>query len=140
MKLIFLDVDGVLNTRPGSLDSDKIQLLREIVEKTGAEVVLSTSWREVPRMKERLLKVLRFYGITPIGSTPEIEYELQAWGWATKAPRRDEIQSFLRGWVPCTYVILDDDVNADDGSEGWIWIDPKTGLTPTHWARRSPWR
>lgn len=53
-KIIFLDVDGVLNTlttvRESSdglpfVDTRKILRLREIVERTGAKIVLSSSWR-----------------------------------------------------------------------------------------------
>ena len=54
MKLIFLDVDGVLNcaasfTRRGNpfpIDDNKVDLLAQIVEATGAELVLSSTWRE----------------------------------------------------------------------------------------------
>lgn len=55
-KIIFLDIDGVLNDRetltkkyPGSgimgIDPYKVLLLSRIVEATGAEIVLSSSWR-----------------------------------------------------------------------------------------------
>lgn len=53
MKVIFLDVDGVLNcqgttARCGGLigiDSAKVKLLKQIVDATGAKIVLSSSWR-----------------------------------------------------------------------------------------------
>lgn len=54
MKLIFLDIDGVLNsnftdkyTKSGSLfvDDDKILLLKRLIDQTGAKVVLSSTWR-----------------------------------------------------------------------------------------------
>lgn len=57
MKIIFLDIDGVLNSaeyrnRMGRkyyseiIDRNKMPLLKEIVEETGAKIVLSTSWRK----------------------------------------------------------------------------------------------
>lgn len=55
MKIIFLDFDGVLNSasycrlhrEPGVLlDPTRMALLRRIIETTGAEIVLSTSWKE----------------------------------------------------------------------------------------------
>lgn len=55
MKIIFLDFDGVLNSvsycrlhrEPGVLlDPARMALLRRIVDATGAEIVLSTSWKE----------------------------------------------------------------------------------------------
>ena len=46
MKVIFLDIDGVLNTNSDrEISDDKLKLLSELVSKTGADVVLSSSWR-----------------------------------------------------------------------------------------------
>ena len=56
MKVIFLDVDGVLNTSKTTrrlnccdeftfVDTRKVLRLREIVERTGAQLVLSSTWR-----------------------------------------------------------------------------------------------
>ena len=54
MNYIFLDVDGVLNNETyfrqhldddGILDEENIKLLADLVNKTNANVVLSSSWR-----------------------------------------------------------------------------------------------
>lgn len=46
MKVIFLDIDGVLNTNSDrEISDDKLKLISELVSKTGADVVLSSSWR-----------------------------------------------------------------------------------------------
>ena len=53
MKVIFLDVDGVLNTQFSEsrccgfigIDDSKVKLLKEIVDATGAKIILSSSWR-----------------------------------------------------------------------------------------------
>lgn len=54
MKLIFLDIDGVLNyegyerfTRMGTrfVDPVLIKRLKKIIDRTGAKVVLSSTWR-----------------------------------------------------------------------------------------------
>lgn len=53
MKIIFLDVDGVLNSIDSEdhfhcfigLDYSGIKLLREIVDATGAEIVLVSTWK-----------------------------------------------------------------------------------------------
>jgi hypothetical protein len=58
MKVIFLDVDGVLNSEESRKDYNHdeswmwnevafshLKLLKEIVDKTGAEIILSSSWR-----------------------------------------------------------------------------------------------
>ena len=54
MKVIFLDVDGVLNcttskSRCGmcvGIDTDKIRRLKEIVDATDAKIVLTTTWKD----------------------------------------------------------------------------------------------
>lgn len=53
MKIIFADVDGVLNSNDTEdvfkgfigLDYSGIKLLREIIDATGAEIVLVSSWK-----------------------------------------------------------------------------------------------
>ena len=53
MKIIFLDVDGVLNCRKSTsrchgfigIDDDKVQRLRKIVGATGAQIVLTSTWK-----------------------------------------------------------------------------------------------
>ena len=55
MKVIFLDFDGVLNCSSyrenavdyfnNFIDETRLPLLREIVDKTGAMIVLTTTWR-----------------------------------------------------------------------------------------------
>lgn len=55
MKVIFLDIDGVLNSEQYIrecdgcgivIDPSKMVLLKQIVDATGTKIVLSTSWRE----------------------------------------------------------------------------------------------
>ena len=52
MKVIFLDIDGVLNNQTllyhyglDYIDGDMVELLKHVVSATGAEIVLSSSWR-----------------------------------------------------------------------------------------------
>lgn len=48
MKVIFLDIDGVLNSKGTStLDDTYISRLKEIVKATDAKIVLSSSWKDV---------------------------------------------------------------------------------------------
>ena len=54
MKVIFLDIDGVLNCQSSKsccgffkgIDNDKVKRLRHIVEVTGATIVLCSSWKK----------------------------------------------------------------------------------------------
>ena len=68
MKVIFLDIDGVLNT-PSSesrcgeyigIDDEKVEKLKKIVKKTKAEIVLISTWKKYWR-KEEKLKPLQDY-------------------------------------------------------------------------------
>jgi len=55
MKVIFLDFDGVLNSvkydrkrdwnKLTFIDESRLPLLKQIVDSTGAVIVLSTTWR-----------------------------------------------------------------------------------------------
>lgn len=55
MKIVFLDIDGVLNSREydsrrdltanTNIDETRLPFVKQIVEQTGAAVVLSSSWR-----------------------------------------------------------------------------------------------
>lgn len=55
MKLLFLDIDGVLNSdrydrerdrmKTGNIDETRLDLIKEIVDKTGAKIVLTSTWR-----------------------------------------------------------------------------------------------
>lgn len=64
MKILFLDIDGVCNCegtreRVGKsgvigMDPAKVALVNEIVEKTGAKVVLSSTWRLDKNWRENM--------------------------------------------------------------------------------------
>ncbi len=103
MKVIFLDVDGVLNCvgwlkqndgKPydeNSIDLSKVELLKEIIDKTGAKIVLSSTWRNVSGkngepdhpMYTYLVETLRKCGIEIYSHTPLINNdrprEIKAW-------------------------------------------------------------
>ena len=83
MKVVFLDVDGVLtysnyrNPETSDIDVEKVKLLKEICDKTNAKVVISSSWKgtrnRVPHIYSTLLKVLSDNDISVIGNTPYVE-------------------------------------------------------------------
>lgn len=55
MKILFLDIDGVLNSREydrkrnwneqTDIDETRLPLVKEIIDKTGAKIVLISTWR-----------------------------------------------------------------------------------------------
>lgn len=83
MKVIFLDIDGVLNSNEyfeeiknlekkgieKQIDIKKIKLLKKAVDETGAKVVLSSSWRYTRKaqdLKGLLLKYDIYADSTPL--------------------------------------------------------------------------
>lgn len=101
-KIIFLDIDGVLNSVDyfeqvkyckgyTEINPEKVKLLKEIVDRTGAEIVLSSTWRclaennsepEHP-MYTYLTDTLKEYGMKIIDHTPYIKQdrpkEIKVW-------------------------------------------------------------
>mmetsp|Transcript_10030 Transcript_10030/g.21884 ORF Transcript_10030/g.21884 Transcript_10030/m.21884 type:complete len:280 (+) Transcript_10030:135-974(+) len=71
MKLIFLDLDGVLVTRrPGVMEERLLHNLQGLVARTGAEIVLSSDWRRHPAAREEAKRMLATVGLKIIGHTP----------------------------------------------------------------------
>ena len=75
MKVIFLDVDGVLNCRTTFTRENKrygcwllepvmLERMQHIVRETGAEVVLSSVWRSYRAGKVKIRKYIKFIGCT----------------------------------------------------------------------------
>lgn len=128
MKVLFLDVDGVLNTTKSksfySLGKSYLRRLSEVVEKTGCRVVISSTWRKDPFMLKVLRKRLQYRGIEIYGTTPI----------AKSGPRGAEIQAWLldhEGSVE-KYAILDDGVDMlQTQLPNFFQTDPDHGLTPT---------
>lgn len=123
MKVIFLDVDGVLNaeyskSRCGEclgVDSDKVKRLKNIVDATGAEIVLSSTWRlgynkdhnAVENHAKYLSNKLGKQHLRSVGMTPDLGRNGALRGSEIKAwlDRNDDIVD--------EYVILDDEYFAD---------------------------
>lgn len=113
MKVIFLDVDGVLNSDEyfdriqnldiegieSEIDINKVKLLKKAVDATGARVVLSSSWRYTKNALA-LKKLLADYGIRITDLTPVVENKrgLEIIKWLEN---NDNVEEF---------VILDDEV------------------------------
>lgn len=118
MKILFLDIDGVLNsstyrTQMGMryfseiIDRRKMPLLKHIVEETGAEVVLSSTWRkfwnegepQLDSVGQHINEVFAEFGLSVYSKTPVLE----------NAGRNVEIKVWLdeKRYVD-GYVILDD--------------------------------
>ena len=70
IKLIFLDVDGVICCNgQGRLEEDKLGRIRKVAEASGAKIVLSTDWRRDPSLKATISTSLTERGMQVIGAT-----------------------------------------------------------------------
>lgn len=138
MKILFLDVDGVLN-RCGlsghGLEEDKIILLQTIVRETGCRIVLSSTWRIYGQSRRRIQLLCQqalacdLYGCTPV-------HQRQSAGglWIADI-RGKEIMTWLEDHPEATHlVILDDDADMGPLSHHLIQTGSHTGLTLAHAA------
>ena len=110
MKVIFLDIDGVLNCKrtqnarglPYIVDDKLLKRLFTLLERTDAQVVLSSTWRYDPA---GLFSAKR-YGIPFLDVIPDMPGK----------PRRTEITSWIdaNGEVERFAVIDDEDDELDD--------------------------
>lgn len=151
MKLIFLDIDGVLNSEgfyhsrdfvrrdkeflndrikayEQNLDPRAIDYLNMIINRTDAEIILSSSWRwqNNPQGNENTNIALQNKGLKKrfIDITPRFAGDL----------RGNEIKAFLEEFEKTheveNYVILDDDVDMlDEQKEHFVNTDWHDGLT-----------
>jgi hypothetical protein len=124
MKVIFLDIDGVLNCKatrnprnlPYVVDPKLLRRFKRLLDRTGAKVVLSSTWRYDPAG----LFSARRAGIPFMDVIPDMP----------KRPRRDEVLAWLKRHPRVKrYAILDD---ADDELDDLplFQTSPVTGLTP----------
>lgn len=107
MKVIFLDIDGVLNTNSDrEILNDKVKLLSELVSKTGADVVLSSSWRygwnqpELNKPGTRIYRLKQLLKNNCIVIKDTIGLDL------TKSM---QIKNYLNTNMISNYIVLDDE-------------------------------
>lgn len=171
MRILFLDVDGVLNShdwarrRPSreqfaierdispepsrhnlivwaqrSIDPDAVERLNRLVERSGARIVVSSTWRlmyPLPRF-ELILRERGFRGPPLLGTTPDksvMPMPPAKLGVVDRFQLRrgDEIHAWieLHGGVVTArdIVILDDDSDMDPYLDRLVQTDHETGLT-----------
>ena len=156
MRIIFLDIDGVLNCRQtfiawhdaGIGDSchvvsrEMIEVLNRIVKATGAEVIVSSCWRLSFKPLGKLNAFLKEHGaqFDLLDSTPRRYRDRE--GGGVHEVRGDEIQASMDVWnvKPEDVVILDDDGIGVDGGKHeldsrLILIDRSGGLQVHHIAQ-----
>jgi len=152
MKVIFLDVDGVLNSEddllgiqndgtvnPGREIFDRpLALLKSLVDATNAKIVISSSWRVGcakcgresfygKELYETLKQRLGDYDMAAIDVTPVINKPM--------VKRGDEIRKWLNTteYEIESFVILDDEADmCEYNSTNLVQTSMKTGLLEEH--------
>lgn len=130
-KIVFLDIDGVLNNDvtiekygPEQFDPDNVTQLNDFLKKTGAWIIISSAWKHGYSL-EQLRKIFDDNGVHGFvhSCTPSIynrprQFEIDAWFYNHEFdPYGDCIQ----------FVIIDDNpLNSQDWTD---WFDKYFVLT-----------
>jgi hypothetical protein len=145
MRVIFLDFDGVLNVATDAIDDSRelwtaswletplVQRLAALVAATGANVVISSTWRRRRSINE-LRDILAAHGyeggildVTPRHARPPEGERLV---------RAAEIGAWLHGHPEATsFVIIDDEEDFGPLASKHVRVDPSVGLTDADVAR-----
>lgn len=146
MKLLYLDIDGVLNDHSrlpngySRIMDAQVVCLNTVLKYTDAKIVLSSAWRCLFRTAELVEGLLlchgvnchqRVYGTTAID--PEIwsllherHADLHYWAERGMTWRADQIRDHVREHRPYRYVVLDDlPIQVDN----LVQTIPSVGLT-----------
>lgn len=146
MKLIFLDVDGVLinlscygNGQTSDVytraDARCVAALNRITDETGARIVVSSVWR-LGGLK-RIRDILRAWGVTGkvIACTPDLAHKPNGSALYVAVERGDEIQAWLDSFKRSTvesFVIIDDDADMKHLLPRLVQTEFANGLTAAH--------
>jgi len=139
IKVLFLDVDGVLNgcyTReraPGGctgVEPAKCAIIRRIVAETGCKIVLSSTWRRFSKNLPYLWKSLGLDELdNSLGQSPILDGRLES-GLYTSPQRGHEIQAWLDKHPEVSrFVIVDDDSDMAHLKPHLVQTDGRTGIT-----------
>jgi HAD domain in Swiss Army Knife RNA repair proteins len=158
MALIFLDVDGVLNTHEdvcphvacGQIHADKVQRLKQVILKHRAKIVLSSSWRYLVHRGEMDLKGLnwlfRSHGfpadcivdVTRPDTISSFSFQAnmgfvgfrKGMSWPVENERGRQIKDWLAGHEHGAHVVIDDlDLGISEAGLPFVKTHPREGLT-----------
>jgi len=135
MKVLFLDVDGVITVADGSgrLCEDKLERLERVVMETGTQIVISSNWRHFPQLKTRLVMALHEHGgMRVVGCTPDNGERVHG-----DAVRPEEIVAWIKAWrgepIEAWCAVDDRPLLTERGGAGlvghFVEVDEMHGLT-----------
>lgn len=130
MKVLFLDIDGVCNSRAfaeagnslwNNTDPAAVAMVRRIIKETKCDVVLSSTWRMYPDSRKAVKEQVCHY--------IDMTIDMQAGAKRGVVERGLEVQEWLDRHPAVThYAILDDD--ADFLPDQWLFKTTfDTGIT-----------
>jgi len=126
MKVIFLDIDGVLTTPATQFKyfaKESLDALNKILQETGAKIVISSTWRKYDSHCARIRSMFSKYGFPDniiISSTPR----------HADGIRGKEILQWLKENPVDKYVVLDDEsFDIKDYTDRLVKTDMHKGLT-----------
>ena len=127
MKVLFLDVDGVLNTYESgglfTLNKKRLKLLQQVVDETGCSIVLSSTWRKDSYAFNKLKKRLSYRGLIISGHT-RTDY------FKERQTRGDEIKDWCDSRNIIEYAIIDDHNDMlEEQQDKFVQTDSYEGLT-----------
>ena len=151
-KVIFLDIDGVLNTKYWyskmdrntpkdkygyAFDPNAVANLKRIVEATGADIVISSSWKciglsQLEEMWADRSLPGKIIGVTPNSVSDDLLLNADIDSMEIYHIRGTEIKEWLDrfGKQVNGYVIIDDmDNMLPEQQSHFVWTDPEIGIT-----------
>jgi hypothetical protein len=146
MKVIFLDIDGVLNSerflknnQDETIDRKNVSILKNVIDKTGSVIVISSAWRlwfddnmmPKERYSQYLYDILCEFDIKLFGKTPDFSTEEIRIKKAFSYVKAKEIIAWLDDHeVVDKYVVIDDlDLKNDEINAHLIRTNGQVGIT-----------
>lgn len=129
MRVLFLDIDGVLFTYNTS-DTTKpnascVAALQKIIDNVHPAIVISSSWKNLRRDFTEMLASFGLKNFNCIGSTPSI--------FSSDSIRGDEIRAWIdANGEPKHFVIVDDENDMGEFKPHLVRTIFKDGLTFDH--------
>ena len=153
MKILFVDIDGVLNTEQFQVERVKkfgrinsqdlyfqpscVKHLKRIIDETGCKIVISSTWRTSERRMGAIETNFVIHNIDPsviIGKTPNFIYTSLFSDGSEYVCRGSEIKAWIKNNDKVNFnidkiVIIDDDSDMSDLKDRLIQTSWKNGLT-----------